>query len=120
VQFWAWTAPRLWVRLRELARIRRRFGYREERLPRRRCAGRKRALGLGRRLRSHRWSLDFLSNAFAAGRRFRILAIVDDLTRERLALVPTSLPGLRAAREPKAVIAERGRPAMCVAATARS
>jgi putative transposase len=72
----------------------------------------------GRRSRSHRWSLDFLSNAFAAGRRFRILAIVDDLTRERLA--PTSLPGLRAAREPEAVIAERGRPAMCVAATARS
>ena len=41
-----------------------------------------------------RWSLDFLSDAFADGRRFRILAIVDDFTRECLALVPdTSLPG---------------------------
>jgi putative transposase len=35
-----------------------------------------------------------------SGRRFRILAIVDDFTRERLALVPdTSLPGLRVVRE---------------------
>jgi hypothetical protein len=27
------------------------------------------------------WSIDFLSDALAAGRRFRILAIVDDFTR---------------------------------------
>ena len=43
---------------------------------------------------NQRWSLDFLSDAFADGRRFRILAIVDDFTRECLTLVPdTSLPG---------------------------
>jgi putative transposase len=43
---------------------------------------------------NQRWSLDFLSDAFADGRRFRILAIVDDFTRECLALVPdTSLDG---------------------------
>src|ERR1700722_15108658 len=49
---------------------------------------------------NQRWSLDFLSDAFADGRRFRILAIVDDFTRECLALVPdTSLPGLRVVRE---------------------
>ena len=47
-----------------------------------------------------RWSLDFVSDAFADGRRFRILAIVDDFTRECLALVPdTSLPGLRVIHE---------------------
>jgi putative transposase len=47
------------------------------------------------------------------GRRFRILAIGDDFTRECLALVAdTSLPGLRVARELDAVIAVRGRPAM--------
>ena len=49
------------------------------------------------------------------GRRFRILAIVDDFTRECLVLVPdTSLPGLRVVRELDVLIASRGRPAMCV------
>ena len=48
-------------------------------------------------------------------RRFRIQAVVDDFTRECLTLVPdTSLPGLRVARELDALIAARGRPAMCV------
>jgi putative transposase len=62
-----------------------------------------------------RWSLDFLSDAFADGRRFRILAVVDDFTRECLALVAdTSLPGLRVVRELDVIIAWRGRPAMCV------
>jgi putative transposase len=64
---------------------------------------------------NHRWSLDFLSDALADGRRFRILAIVDDFTRECLALVAdTSLPGLRVVRELDALIAGRGRPAMMV------
>jgi putative transposase len=64
---------------------------------------------------NQRWSLDFLSDAFADGRRFRILAIVDDFTRECLALVPdTSLPGLRVVRELDALITVRGRPAVCV------
>jgi putative transposase len=109
------------ARLRELAAIRRRFGYRrlhvllrregiiinhkklrrlyrEERLQVRRRGGRKRALGTRAPMTlpqgpNQRWSLDFLSDAFADGRRFRILAIVDDFTRECLALVPdTSLP----------------------------
>ena len=131
------------ARLRELAAIRRRFGYRrlqillrregivmnhkklrrlyrEERLQVRRRGGRKRALGTRAPMAlpqgpNQRWSLDFLSDAFADGRRFRILAIVDDFTRECLALVPdTSLPGLRVVRELDALIVSRGRPAMCV------
>jgi len=131
------------ARLRELAAVRRRFGYRrlhilltregivmnhkklrrlyrEERLEVRRRGSRKRALGARAPMAlpqglNQRWSLDFLSDAFADGRRFRILAIVDDFTRECLALVPdTSLPGLRVVREIDAVIAVRGRPAMCV------
>jgi putative transposase len=36
---------------------------------------------------NERWSLDFVSDSFTDGRRFRILAIVDDCTRECLALV---------------------------------
>src|SRR6266567_4645384 len=119
------------VRLRELAAVRRRFGYRrlhilmsregllmnhkkfrrlyrEERLQVRRRGGRKRALGTRAPMAipqglNQRWSLDFLSDTLADGRRFRILAVVDDFTRECLALVAdTSLPrpagGARARR----------------------
>ena len=84
------------------------------------ASGRKRALGTRAPMAmpqgpNQRWSLDFLSDAFADGRRFRILAIVDDFTRECLALVAdTSLPGLRVVRELDALIARRGRPAMIV------
>ncbi len=131
------------TRLRELAAARRRFGYRrlhvllrregthmnhkklrrlyaEERLQVRRRGGRKRALGTRAPMAipqgsNQRWSLDFLSDALADGRRFRILAVVDDFTRECLCLVAdTSLSGLRVARELDAVIARRGRPALCV------
>ena len=94
--------------------------YREERLQVRRRGGRKRALGTRAPMTlpqgpNQRWSLDFLSDAFSDGRRFRILAIVDDFTRECLALVPdTSLPGLRVVRELNALIVTRDRPAMIV------
>jgi len=49
------------------------------------------------------------------GRRFRMLAIVDDCTRECLALVAdTSLSGGRVARELDRLLTERGRPTMIV------
>jgi putative transposase len=42
---------------------------------------------------NQRWSLDFLSDAFADSRRLRILVVVNDFTRECPALVAdTSLP----------------------------
>jgi putative transposase len=64
---------------------------------------------------NQRWSLDFLSDAFADSRRFRILAIVDDFTRECRALVAdTSLSGMRVARELDTLIAVRGKPATVV------
>ena len=87
----------------------------------RRRGGRKRALGNTRadgdaagpepalvaRLR--------LTTQLVDGRRFRILAVVDDLTRECLALVAdTSLSGLRVVRELDRLIASRGRPLMIV------
>jgi transposase InsO family protein len=66
--------------------------YTEERLQVRRRGGRKRALGTRAPLTlpqgpNQRWSLDFLSDAMTDGRRFRILAVVDDFTRECLCLV---------------------------------
>jgi putative transposase len=130
-------------RLKELAQQRRRFGYRrlhillrregialnhkklfrlyrEERLAVKKRGGRKRALGtrapmtLPRRP-NQRWSLDFVSDMLADGRRFRVLVVVDDFTRECLALVvDTSLSGFRAARELGALVAARGRPLMIV------
>ena len=64
---------------------------------------------------NQRWSLDFQSDALSNGRRFRIFAVVDDFTRECLALIAdTSLPGQRVVRELEAIVAVRGRPAMCV------
>lgn len=43
-----------------------------------------------------RWSLDFVADTLAHGRRFRFLVLVDDFTRERLGLVvDPSLTGLR-------------------------
>jgi putative transposase len=79
--------------------------YREEKLQVRKRGGRKRALGTRRPMllpsrTTERWSLDFVSDAFTDGRRFRVLAVVDDFSRECLALVAdTSLSGLRVTRE---------------------
>jgi len=99
-------------KLRELAHQRRRFGfrrlrrdgitinrkktqqlYREEGLTVRRRRGRKRAVGARApapvpALPNQRWSLDFGHDQMATGRRFRVLNIVDDMTRECLAAVP--------------------------------
>ncbi|MFN7903299.1 MAG: integrase core domain-containing protein, partial [bacterium] len=51
------------------------------------------------------------THAFGCGRRFRILCVVDDFTRECLALVPdTSLSGARVARELDMIAAIRGKP----------
>jgi putative transposase len=127
------------LRIRELAAVRRRFGYRrlhyllknegvamnlkrfrrlyrEEGLQVRKRGGRKRAIGTRAPIAlpsgpNQRWSLDFVSDSFTDGRRFRVLAVVDDCTRECLALLAdTSLSGARVARELDAIIARRGRP----------
>lgn len=43
---------------------------------------------------NQRWSIDFVADALATGRRFRTLNIVDDFRRECPAIeVDTSLPG---------------------------
>lgn len=131
------------ARLRALAAERRRFGYRrlglllrreglvlnhkklrrlyaEERLQVRRRGGRKRALGLRAPIAppqavNQRWSLDFASDTLTDGRRFRVLCVVDDFSRECLALVAdTSLSGQRVAREVDTIAARRGYPATVV------
>jgi putative transposase len=130
-------------RLRELANERRRFGYRrlavmlkrdglrlnlkkvyrlykEERLSVRKRGGRKRALGTRAPMAipqgvNQRWSIDFVQDALDDGRRFRLLNVVDDFTRECLASVlDTSLSGVRVVRELDRLCALRGSPAMIV------
>lgn len=130
-------------KLRDLAQQRRRFGYRrlhillrrdgiminrkktqrlyrEEGLTVRHRRGRKRAVGARApapvlMLPNQRWSLDFVHDQMATGRRFRVLNIVDDVTRECLAAIPdTSISGKRVVRELTELIAVRGKPGMIV------
>lgn len=120
-------------RLRELVGERRRFGYRrlfillrqegeksgrnriyrlyrEEGLSVRKRVARRRAVGSRRPLpieakANARWSLDFVHDQFACGRRFRILNVVDDVTRECLcSIADTSIGGSRVVRELTALI----------------
>jgi len=131
------------TRLRDLANQRRRFGYRrlfillreqgepsgvnriyrlyrEEGLIVRKRKARRKAIGtrtpiLVEAKVNARWSLDFVHDQFAFGRRFRILNIVDDVTRECLAVIPdTSISGKRLARELTTLIISRGKPRMVV------
>jgi putative transposase len=130
-------------RLRDLANERRRFGYRrlfvllrregepsginriyrlyrEEGLAVRKRRARRKAVGtrapilVEARLNA-RWSLDFVHDQFANGRRFRILNIVDDVTKECLGAIPeTSISGRRVARELTTIVERRGKPGMIV------
>jgi putative transposase len=130
---------RLRRRMRELAEERRRFGYRRlyvmlrregERVNHKRIQRLYRLEGLSLRTKkrkkrcSHlrvvppppvrlneRWSVDFVSDSLANGRRFRSFNVVDDLSRECLATeVDFSLTGKRVARVLDKLVTERGRP----------
>lgn len=64
---------------------------------------------------NQRWSMDFVADALATGRRFRTLNIVDDFTRECPAIeVDTSLPGLRVTRLLDRLAATHGMPELIV------
>jgi len=124
-------------RLRELAALRKRFGYRRLHTLLRREGMlvnhkrvhrlyREEGLSLRRRKRKRLtsegrgpgelasrvnqvWSLDFVSDCTARSRRLKLLTIVDTYTREALAIeVDTSISGERVARVLDQVIAGRG------------
>ena len=94
--------------------------YSEEGLTVRKRKARRKAIGtrapiLVEARANARWSLDFVHDQFACGRRFRVLNFVDDVTRECLAAIPdTSISGRRVARELTALIERRGKPGMIV------
>jgi putative transposase len=126
-------------RLRELAEKRPRFGYRrlqallrregwaanhkrvhrlyrEERLALRKRR-RKRWARTGHRpatapeRANERWSMDFVSDCAATGQTVRVLNVVDDHTRESLAVeVDTSLASERVVRALETAIQEHGKP----------
>ena len=57
----------------------------------------------------------FAERQLADGRRFRVLNVIDDVTKECLAAIPdTSISGKRVVREMRAVIERRGRPGVIV------
>ncbi len=60
---------------------------------------------------NQRWSMDFVQDGLWDGRRFRVLTLVDDFSRENLALeVGSSLPGFRVVEVLERVSIERGTP----------
>jgi len=127
-------------RLAELARERQRFGYRRltallrregRNVNHKRIYRLYRDLGLAmrRRKRRHsrqrlaaatksdlhranqRWAMDFVADTLAHGRTFRVLTILDEHTRECLAIeTDTSLPGLRVLRVLERLAQTRGLP----------
>lgn len=123
-------------RLQELARERPRFGYRRlhvllqregwnvswkrvyriyrqlglavRKKPRKRVAPADRRPKIVPIRANLQWSLDFMSDSLSSGRKFRTLNIVDDATRECLAIeVDTSLTGARMTRVLDRVVAQR-------------
>lgn len=62
-----------------------------------------------------RWSADFVSDALGQGRRFRILNVLDDCSREDLASsVDYSIPGYRVRTVLESIAAKRGYPQVLV------
>lgn len=132
------------VRLRELAEERRRWGYRrlhilleregwqvnskrvyriyvEEKLivrkrkRRRRICAQARVLLAAPARKNETWTMDFLQDALATGRKVRTLAVEDAYTREMLAIeVDTSLPALRVVRVLDKIRLQRGLPVRIV------
>lgn len=128
------------IRLRQLAEERRRWGYRrlhtlleregwavnskrvyriyvEEKLVVRKRKRRRRVCAQARVLlaapvgKNETWTMDFLQDALATGRKVRTLAIEDAYTREMLAIeVDTSLPALRVVRVLDRLRLQRGLP----------
>lgn len=132
--------PKLIERMKELALQRRKFGYRrihtmlkregfKVNLKKIRRIYREQRLAIKLRKRTkirsivrvpiapprhvnERWSMDFVSDQLApTGRRFRTLTVVDEFTRESLALyVDFSIPGATVVRELEKVRLARGTP----------
>lgn len=130
---------KLKLRLSELAGQKRRYGYRRlhvllrregwqinhkrtyrvyheaglmvRRRRRKRIVGVERVAKVVATAPNHSWSMDFVSDGFVDGRRLRCLNIVDDYTKQCLAIeVDTSLPGKRVVSVLERLAESRGLP----------
>lgn len=94
--------------------------YKEEKLQVQRRKGRKKAVGTRQPLPkpdsvNQVWSLDFVSDSLSSGRRFRVLGVMDQCSREYLVTAAdTSMPGLRVVRELDKLVQMRGKPKVIV------
>jgi putative transposase len=90
--------------------------YAEKKLKVQRRRRRRRAIGVRAPLTlpqgpNQRWSLFFVANQLTTRRRFRILTVVDDFTKESLATEPvTSITGRRSVAELDRLVERRGKP----------
>ena len=90
--------------------------YREEGLSYRRKKSKKQRWGHSHPLceltgPDQEWAMDFISGSTASGRKYRILNVLDQYTRESLAMeIDTSLPGERVVRVLNRICEERGLP----------
>lgn len=96
-------------------RVHRVYCQEQLQLPRRRkkrrCGGGRLGPSEGARRPTQVWSMDFVSDTLASGRRFRALVVVDAFTRECLAIeADTSLSGERVVRVLRQLTQTRGLP----------
>jgi putative transposase len=92
-------------------RIYREAGLMVRRRKRKRIAGVDREIRVASTGPNQSWSMDFVSDGLVDGRRLRCLNIVDDFTKECLAIeVDTSLPGIRVVQVLERLAELRGLP----------
>jgi putative transposase len=116
------TLRRLWpVNRKRVQRL-----YREEGSAVRRRAGKRRSetprlVRQGLSGRDERWSMDFMTDTLSSGRRFRCLNIIDEFSRECLAIhLAHSIPAVRVIEVLECVREERGLPSVITSATLMS
>jgi putative transposase len=102
------------VNVKRVYRLYREEGLAVRRRKRKRVAVARAPQPAPRRL-NERWTMDFMSDVLVGGRRYRILNVLESLSREALASeVDTSLPAARVIQSLEEVALERGYPARIV------
>lgn len=98
------------VNVKRVYRLYREEGLAVRRRKRKRVAVARQPMPVPTRL-NECWAMDFMSDALASGRRYRVFNVVDVLSREALAAeVDTSLPAARVIRALEEIAAMRGYP----------
>lgn len=108
-----WRLQRLGVRdnHKRIHRLYKEMGLQVGRRARKRRKSERRFMFIPPKKPNELWAMDFVSDSFECGRRFRVLCVKDLFTHEALALyVDRSIPGVRVAEVLSQIIARRGKP----------